>query len=342
MRRRHLRSSAVVTAVALAGLLLAGLPACSSGNDRLVVYSGRSKELIGPLLQRFSEETGVKIDVRYGDSPELALLIDQEGDASKADVFISQSPGAVGYLDQQERLKPLPSDVVRRVPEEDHAADRSWVGLSGRVRVLVYNTELVSEAALPRSVLDLTAEEYQGKVAVAPTNGSFIDFVTAMRSELGDDEARQWLEGMAANDSPTFANNNAIVAAVGRGEVPMGLVNHYYNLRAQAEDPGVPSENWYFPAEGDVGSLLIVTTASKLATTDRDDDAEELIEFLLSEDSQRFFGEETFEYPLVEGVGPPSEVPELAELDVTRIDLDELGAGLRATQDMIDESGIAE
>ncbi len=340
VRRRPL--SVVAGAVALAALLLVGLPACSSGNDRLVVYSGRSEELIGPLLERFSDETGVKIDVRYGDSPELALLIDQEGDASPADVFISQNPGAVGFLDQQGRLKPLPPDVVRRVPAQDHAEDRTWVGLSGRVRVLVYNTELVSEDDLPRSVLDLTAEQYRGEVAVAPTNGSFIDFVTAMRSELGDDQAREWLEGMADNDSPTYANNNAIVAAVGRGEVPMGLVNHYYNLRAKAEDPGVPSENWYFPAEDDVGSLLIVTTASKLGTTDRDDDAEELVEFLLSEEAQRFFGEETFEYPLVEGVAPPSEVPKLAELSVTRVDLDELGSGLRATQDLIDESGLAE
>ncbi len=340
MRRRHLRLSAVVTAVA-AGLLLAGLPACSSGNDRLVVYSGRSEELIGPLLERFSEEAGVKIDVRYGDSADLALLIDQEGDASKADVFISQSPGAVGYLDQQERLKPLPADVVGLVPPGDRADDRTWVGLSGRVRVLVYNTDMVSKADLPRSVLDLTGDEYRGKVAVAPTNGSFIDFVTAMRSELGEERAREWVEGMADNDSPTYANNNAIVEAVGRGEVPMGLANHYYNLRAKDEDPDVPSENWYFPAEGDLGSLLIVTAASKLAGTDRDDDAEELVEFLLSDDAQRFFADETFEYPLVEGVPPLPEVPDLADLNVTRIKLDELGAGLRATQTLIDESGIA-
>ena len=326
-------------ALALA-LVAPTLGACTSGgDDSLVVYSGRTENLLGPLLEDFENESGIDIDPRYGDSADLALLIDEEGDRSPADVFISQSPGAVGFLDGADRLTGLSDDLVGLVSEGDAAADNTWVGLSGRVRTLVYNTDLVDPATLPDSVLDLTGPAYAGDVAMAPTNGSFQDFVTVMRSELGDDEARAWLDGMAAGDPPTFDNNTAIVEAVGRGEVPMGLVNHYYALRATAEDPDLPVENHFFP-EGDLGSTLLVTAASIVEGTDKADDAEALIEFLLSDEAQEFFSDETFEYPLASGVAPNEALPPFEEISSTRVDLDELGGGLAATTEMIDESGL--
>ena len=322
------------------GLAAPVLGACSSGDDdRLVVYSGRTENLVGPLLEDFSEESGIAIDVRYGDSADLALLVDEEGDRTPADVFISQSPGAVGYLDAAGRLGELPDDVVELVPEGDAAADGSWVGLSGRVRTLVYNTDLVDPADLPASVLDLTDATYAGQVAVAPTNGSFQDFVTVLRHELGDDEARAWLDGIAAGNPPTFDNNTAIVEAVGRGEVPMGLVNHYYAFRARAEDPDLPVENHFFP-DGDYGSSLLVTAASVVEGTDAGDDAERLVEFLLSGEAQEFFSEETFEYPLAGDAPPNPALPPFEEISKTRVELDELGGGLEATTAMIDESGL--
>jgi len=222
------RRTGLVAAVAVMALGAGALAGCGGDDgDRLVVYSGRTSNLVNPLLEQFSEDTGTPIDVRYDDSANLALLIDEEGDRTPADVFISQSPGAVGFLDEGGHLAELPEDLVAMVPDGDAAADRGWVGLSGRVRTLVYNTELVDPADLPESVLDLTAPEFAGQVALAPTNGSFQDFVTVLRTELGDEEAATWLEGMAAGDAPTFTNNTAIVEGVGSGEVPMGMVNHY-------------------------------------------------------------------------------------------------------------------
>jgi iron(III) transport system substrate-binding protein len=329
--------------VVLTAALAVGSPAlaaCSSGDeDRLVVYSGRTSNLIDPLLEDFSAESGIAITVRHGESADLALLIDEEGDRTPADVFISQSPGAVGYLDAAGRLASLDDELIAAVPEGDAAADAGWVGLSGRVRTLVYNPELVDEADLPDSVLDLTSPEYAGRVAVAPTNGSFQDFVTVLRDQLGDDEAAAWLDGMAAGDPPTFDNNTAIVEAVGRGEVPMGLVNHYYAFRAKAEDPDLPVENHYFP-DGDLGSTLLVTAASIIAETDMADEATELIAFLLSPEAQQYFSEETFEYPLADGAEVNRALPPFEEINKTRVDLDELGGGLEATTGMIDESGL--
>ena len=315
--------------------------ACGSGGggDRLVVYSGRTQNLISPLLNQFAEETGISIDVRYDDSANLALLIDEEGERTPADVFISQSPGSVGFLDERGRLSPLPDDILAEVPEGDAAQDGSWVGLSGRVRTLVYNSEMVDPEGLPDSVLDLTASEFAGEVALAPTNGSFQDFVTVLRQELGDDEAQAWLEGMAAGNPPTYDNNTSIVEAVGRGEVPMGLVNHYYAFVAKDSDPDLPVENHYFP-DGDFGSTLLVTAASIVDSSGRPEEAARLVEFLLSPEAQRFFSDETFEFPLASGAEANDALPSFDDINKTRVDLGELGGGLAATTEMIDESGL--
>jgi iron(III) transport system substrate-binding protein len=333
----RVRASLLLVPLVVAVVLAGG---CSSGGgERITVYSGRTSELIRPLLERFSEETGISVDFKAGDSADMALLIDQEGDSSPADVFISQTPGATAFLASRGRLSTLPQDVLDLVAAENHSEAGQWVGLSGRVRVLVYDTDEVDPTTLPDSVMDLTAPEFRGRVAVAPNNGSFQDFVSAMRVQQGDDATRAWLDGMADNDSPAYANNTAIVAAVGRGEIPMGLVNHYYNVRAKAEDPGVKSENHFFP-NGDIGSLLIITAAGVVDTSENSDAAERLVRFLLSEEAQEYFANETDEYPLAAGVAPIPALPPLESLDVDTVDFDELGDQFQSTIEMIDESGL--
>lgn len=324
----------VLTICGLAGLLTS----CSSGQS-VTIYSGRSEDLVMPILESFAEETGISVDVRWGDSSELALQIAEEGDSTPADVFLSQSPGALGLLDEKGLLAELPAETLDLVEEQNRASDGNWVGVSGRKRVLVYNSDLVDEADLPESVLDLTDPAYRGMVAVAPENASFQDFVTGMRAVLGDDETLAWLEGMAANDVQTEANNNAIVEAVSRGEIPMGLVNHYYNYRFLEEDPSLPSVNYDF-APDDVGSMVIVTGAAIIEGHDTPE-AQQLVEFLLGEEAQEFFTDETFEYPLAIGSEPADILPPLDEgLTLDTIDFDELGGDLETTVALIEQSGI--
>lgn len=334
------RSTRSTAAMAVAALVsAAGLAACGDDRETLTIYSGRTENLIGPLLTTFSEENDVDIEVRYGDSADLALLIEQEGESSPADVFISQSPGAVGYLDELGVLGTLGEDVLGLVDPAFRAEDGSWVGMSGRVRTLVYDTATVDPADLPGSVLDLTDPRFEGQVAVAPSNGSFQDFVTALRETQGDDVAQEWLTGMAENGAPTYANNTAIVQAVGRGEVPMGLVNHYYNYRALAEDPEAGSENYFFD-DGDIGNLLITTAVAQLETTDTPELADQLVQFMLQEEAQSFFSQETFEYPLAADVEPSADLPPLDGLGVATFDVDGLGGGLARTQELIGSSGL--
>ena len=327
---------AAAAAVALLAVLL---PACGGGRDALTVYSGRTQNLIGPLLERFNEETGIPIDVRYGDTAELALLLAEEGDRSPADVFLSQSPGATEFLAADGAFATLPDDVLERADPRFRADDGTWTGVTGRQRVLVYNTDALDQADLPTSVFDVVEEPFAGRVAVAPTNGSFQDFVTALRGIAGEDAAAAWLRGLEATGAPTYANNNAIVEAVGRGEVEMGLVNHYYAERFLAEDPDLPVANHRFPGD-DPGALLIASTASVLATADRSGDAQRLVGFLLDEEAQAFFAQETFEYPLAVGVPAAGDLPALEDLDVPDYDLRSLGGGFEATLELIRESGL--
>ena len=334
-------TSTRIVRVVLAAAMLLTLGACSTGGDDVVtIYSGRGSSLVNPILEQFAEETGISVEVRYGDSAELALLIQQEGDRTPADVFYSQSPGATGFLSGEGMLAPLPQETLDLVDERFRNADGLWVGVSGRQRVLVHNEDLVDPAELPESVFEILEPPLAGRVAVAPSNGSFQDFVTAMVQVEGEARTVEFLEGLVETGAPTYANNNAIVEAVGRGEVAMGLVNHYYNYRFLEEDPGLPSRN-HLLAGDDIGALLIASPISVVEGTDQADEARQLVEFLLAAEAQTYFAEETFEYPLAVGVEPADGVPPLATLDVPPFDIDELGGGLEPTLELIRESGLA-
>lgn len=337
------RSTVALRAIAIVGACAVSASACGSDGADVTIYSGRSERLIQPLLDDFEEASGLSVEVKYGKSADLALLIEEEAaaDGSKADVFLSQSPGSIGFLEQNDRLAELPAATLALVPPSVSDDGGKWVGFSGRQRVLVYNTDQVNPADLPSSVFALTDPEWSGRVGVAPSNGSFQDFVTAMRVTEGDEITAEWLADLNANDPKIYANNNAIVQAVGRGEVESGLVNHYYNYRALAENPNQPSANHNF-APDDPGSLLIVTGAAILATAEADEFAAgtQLINFLLSSAGQRYFATETFEYPLATGEEPAGDVPPIDFADVGGIAYELLGGGLEQTRELIIDAGF--
>ena len=307
---------------------------CGSDDEQTVtVYSGRSEDLIAPLLDQFAAETGIDVQVRYAGSVELALLLREEGAQSPADVFISQSPGPIAFLAEQGLLTALSDDLLSLAP---HADAGQWVALTGRQRVLVYNREQVTADELPASIFELTEPRWSGRIGFAPGNGSFQDFFTLFRLEQGDTVALEWLQGIIANGAQTYGNNNAIVQAVARGEIDAGLVNHYYNARLKVENPGTLSENHRF-AEGDPGAVTIATVASAVASGDHAL-AERFISFLLEADSQHYFAEETLEYPLAAGVQPAAGIEAPATIDFGTFDA--LGGGLERTLELIREAGL--
>jgi iron(III) transport system substrate-binding protein len=304
----------------------------------LVVYSGRSEELVGPLIEQFEAASGIDVEVRYGDTAEMAAQILEEGDNSPADVFFGQDAGALGALAAEGRLVELTDAQLALVPEGLRDDEGRWVGTSARARVVVYNTDELTEADLPDSILDFTDPAWSGRIGWAPTNGSFQAFVTALRVLEGEDGARAWLEGIQANSPKVFDGNTAIVEAVGAGEIDAGLVNHYYAFELQATNPDLAVANKYFGG-GDPGGLVNVAGAGILDTAANADAASQLVDFLLSEEAQTYFAEQTFEIPLAAGVAPVEGVPALTELTLPDLDLNQLD-DLAGTLELLTDLGI--
>jgi len=325
---------------ALAALLLTVLATGCGGDDSLTVYSGRNEALVGELFEQFEEETGIEVDVRYGDSAELAATLAEEGGNSPADVFFAQDAGALGSVAEEGLLAELAPDVLAKVDERFRDPDGRWMGLSGRSRVVGYNTEVVpDEAELPDSIWDFTGEEWNGRVGFAPTNASFQAMVSAMRIAAGDERTRAWLEALAANDPKLYENNIQTLEAIAAGEVDVGFVNHYYLAGVLEENPGAPVAN-HLLADGDPGSLVNVAGLGILATAgDKSADARALLDYLLA-DGQTYFAEETDEYPLVEGYDAPPELPPIDDIHGPDLSLGELGAQLESTLELLNEVGL--
>ena len=306
----------------------------------LTVYSGRSQSLVHPLLESFGEQTGISIRVKYAGSASTAATLLEEGDNTPADVVFLQDPGSLGSLAAAGMLADLPQATLEKVDARLRDPNGRWIGTSGRARTIIYNTESIDPGTdLPASILDFTDEEWKGLVGWAPRNGSFQSFVTALRLQIGEDGAREWLEGMKDNDAQEYPNNVSIVQAAANGEVDVGFVNHYYLERFLEEHgPEFKARN-HFIGNGDPGALVLVAGAGILEASENRETAEEFIEFLLSEPAQMYFTSEVKEYPVSAGVEPEGDLPPIASLDPPDVDLGSL-SDLEGTIDLLRDVGV--
>ena len=302
--------------------------------SNLVLYSGRSEELIKPLIEVFTAETGIEVEVRYAGSAELAAQILEEGTNSPADVFLAQDAGALGAVSKAGLFQPIPIESLALVDPIYSAADGYWVGVSGRARILTYNPEKVTQ--LPSSVFELAEPKWKGRIAIAPTNASFQSFVTAMRVVEGDEATALWLEAMKQN-AVIFEKNSAILDAVDAGQVDAGLINHYYWF-AKAKEVG--AENMVSKlspfAPGDLGNLVNVAGAGIV----NDNSASRAFtKFLLSPIAQTYFAEQTSEYPLIDGIDVIEGLTPLNKVESPDVDLSDLDT-LGQTLELIRAAGL--
>jgi iron(III) transport system substrate-binding protein len=318
----------------------AGGGGSNSADGPLTVYSGRSEELVGPLFALFTEQTGIAVEARYGDTAELAAQLLEEGDASPAQVFFAQDAGALGAVDAAGLFAPLPASVQTTVPQDYRAANGNWTGVTGRARVIAYDAEQVPAADVPQSVFDLTDPKWKGQVAIAPTNASFQAFVTAMRVSQGDEVTKQWLEGMVANDVQSYEKNALILDAVDTGQAQLGLVNHYYWYEKAAEvGADAMRAQIAFTKPDDPGSLVNVAGVGILAGAADNPNAAKFVEWLLTPETQTWFVENTWEYPLLPSVAAAEGLPALDTLRGPDVALAEL-ADLPGTLAMLEDVGL--
>ena len=345
-RIKHREMSASITGIQgmLATVLLAVLvvssAACSTGEGSagsLIIYSGRSETLVDPIIRQFADATGVDVKVKYASTPQLAATLLEEGDYSPADLFFAQDAGGLGAVG--ELLAPLPAEILEQVPEWARSTQGKWVGISGRARTVVYNSDLLEEEDLPDDLFGFTDTKWKGRIGWAPTNASFQAMVSVMRTLWGEQRTRRWLEGIQANDPKVYPKNTPQVAAVAAGEIDVGLVNHYYLFRFLAEEgESFPARN-YHPRSGGPGAMVLVAGAGVLKTADNPETAERFLNFMLSEVGQLYFTTRTFEYPVVQGVKTHSLLVPLEQLNIPDIPERDL-ADLVEIQQLLRETGI--
>lgn len=317
---------------------------CSSSTDEqatevteITVYSGRSEEFVAPFFAEWEASTGIKLNVRYGDSAELSAQILEEGNNSPADLFLAQDAGSLGAIAQAGLFTQLPNDVAQDIPAVYVAENRQWVGITGRARVFAYAPDRVK--TLPVSFTDLTRPIYKNQIGIAPTNASFQAFLTALIENKGTAFAKNWLEGLQTNGVKIYLKNSAIVEAIDRGEISLGLVNHYYVWEvSEALGRPINAKNAFF-TPGDLGNLINVSGAGVLKTSSKQKAAQDLINYLTSTAAQQKFVNDTHEYSLLDGALAPSELPALDKIGAPSIDLKTL-SNIKATQDLLIQVGL--
>jgi iron(III) transport system substrate-binding protein len=305
--------------------------------EGITLYSGRIAGAIGGAVDSYESAADRDVQVRFAETADLAATLVEEGENSPADVFFAQEPGAIGVVAEEGLLAELPPDILRRVPAEYRDPEGRWVGITGRARVIAYG-ERVERSELPPSPFGLAAPEWEGRVGWGPATSSMQQFVTALRLTYGDERTRQWLEDMVANDAQDYPNNVAIRDAIANGEIDVGLINHYYVAQAiAAEGPDYPV-SVYFPPRG-LGSLVLLTSAGVLESSERPEEAFEFVRSLLSDDTQAYFTGSSKEYPLASGVpaDPSLEAP-LEDIPSPRGDITDV-TELQATIEMMQEAG---
>lgn len=327
-----------LAALGLAAALTATVAGCGSATpaptagdasaaQSVVLYSGRDEELVGPLIEKFEAATGITVETRYGSTTEMAAQLLEEGDKTPAQVFLSQDAGALGAVAAAGLLTTLPSEVTGAVEPAYSSRDGSWVGLTGRARVIAYDGEKLSAAEVPDEVTALTEETWKGRVGIAPTNASFQAFVTALRVTEGEAAAEKWLTDLKANDVKIFEGNGAILEAVNTGALDVGLINHYYWYATAAETGADTMRAQIAYGEpGSTSALVNVTGAGVLQGGADDAAAQRLVAWLVGPEAQTYFVEQTHEYSLLPGAAGPEGAPAFTELRGPDLDLADLAS----------------
>jgi iron(III) transport system substrate-binding protein len=281
--------------------LLAGILPGGAAAEEVVVYSGRAEKLIQPVLDAYTAKTGVKVRLLTGGAAEMLNRIAAEGARTPADLLITNDTGVLETARQRGLLRGASSKAIERsVPAAYRAPDSSWIALSLRARVLVYNPRKIQPGEI-RSVEELAHPRMKGRIGIVTSaNESFVAGFSVYQKLRGEAWAERWLKGVKENAGQrVFAKHSQIVEAVARGEIAVGLVNHYYVYRHLAVRPKDPVTVLYPDQEPGGMGVAMNAAGAGLVRHGKSPAALRLLEFLASPEGQRIFAEQNMEYPVL-------------------------------------------
>ncbi len=340
-----LSASAVRSLLMSAFALLALLPlvAVAAPPDQLTIYSGRAERLIKPVLDDFTAKTGIKVELLSSGTTELVNRLKAEGDRTSADVLITNDAGSLEQARIAGLLRPLNMrEVERAIPSQFRAPDNAWVGLSGRFWIIVYNKALVKPEEL-KSLLNLADSKWKDKIAIPNSGSEYLQAgVSVIRATHGDDATKKFLTGLRDNaGSQVYQKSSQIVDAVAKGQVAVGIVNHYYVYRHLAAQPTAPIAV-FMPdqQEGGMGAIMNVAGIGILKSTKHLDSAKLLIEFLVAQAGQKLFADLDKEYPLHPDVKADAALVERKNFRAAQVPLTKLAELREPTLTLIEQVGL--
>ncbi|MFP5372889.1 MAG: iron ABC transporter substrate-binding protein [Actinomycetes bacterium] len=333
------RALAALVSIAGVATSLAACGTDAAGAEKLTVYSAQHESLVRAMLEDFTEETGIALEFRDANDSELANQIVQEGEASPADVFLTENSPSIDVVDRAGLLAPLDPATLGQVGEQYRPESGTWVGFAARSTALIYNPGEIPADQLPASMLDLADPEWQGRVGIAAGGADFQAIVSAVLALQGEDATREWLTGLERN-SEIYASNTAIMKAVDEAEVPVGITYHYYWYRDQAQNGliGDDAKLHYF-GNSDPGAFVSISGAGVLASSDQPEEAQRLVAYLTAREAQEKLAESSaLEYAVGTGVASAEALPPLETLGAPAVDPGALNAPL--VTDLMQEVGL--
>lgn len=305
----------------------------------LTIYSGRTEDQILPLFEEIeSLYGGFEISRRFESNEALISLIDEEGSNSPADLLYTQDSGSLGALKEMGRTVSLTEDVLETVPENWRDPDGTWVGVSGRVMAVLYNTDAYSADELPDDIFEYARDDrFQDDMGWRIDSGSFLSFIRAMMIEHGEDTTKEFIQDMDAAGIVNHEGGSTTPEAVAAGEVSIGFTNHYYGGRTLDDQPDAPLGIHF--TDGDLGSLFNVSGVGILDTSDNQDLARNFVRHVLSIEGQEFFVETNREYAVIPGVEYGFDhIPSIEDINYPEFDLNQL-SDVEPAVDLLREVG---
>ncbi len=353
MRNNAFRSIVVLVmalATMLAGCAMPVTPAPAAemqpavdgvASGELIVYTSRAESLFKPVVEAFNQaHPDIKVTVLTGSNGELAAKLLEERANPQADVLINSDILTMQSLSEQGVFTSNDSPAVAAEPEVYRADDGSWVALTLRPRVIMYNTDLVAPEEVPTTMMGLTDPQWKGQVGSADSrNGAMVAQLVAMRHLLGEETMDAFVRGLVANDTQWFGGHTDVRKAVGAGELKLGLVNHYYYHLSKAE--GAPVGVVYpDQGEGEMGLVVNSTSAAIVQGAKHPELAQRFIDFMLSPEGQKVYADQNFEYPVAPGVETAAGVPPLSDFKLADVTLKMLWDELTPTQQAAQAAGL--
>lgn len=310
-----------------ASLLSMGIASAQSNPEGIVVYNAQHESLARAWADGFTKETGIAVTLRNGGDTEMGNQLVQEGSASPADVFLTENSPAMVLVDNAGLFAPLPAETLNLIEPAFRPSGGNWTGIAARSTVFVYDTRVLNEQSLPKTIEDLAEPAWKERWAASPAGADFQAIVSAMLQLKGEEATLAWLKAMKVNAVP-YRGNTTAMKAVNAGEVDGAVIYHYYWFgdRARTGENSANVAMHYFKHE-DPGAFVSISGGGVLRSSRHPAEAQAFVKWIAGKGGQTVLRDGTsFEYAVGEGDPSNPKLVPLADLQAPKVDASKLNS----------------